>query len=449
MVIYHYLGIESLPNQSKSLVKKFLTIQLLNAFLFGLSNTFYILNAIDKIGFTQAAVITSVMLLIQLFCDFPSGSLGDYIGQKWVMMLAYTCYGVVFFLLSIAETLPIFLLIAIFNGLGNAQTSGTIESWFDSNYKRTSGKLDSERKTYGFVRDRVNLSTNIFLAASFMIGGILATVFSRQMVFFLQFFFTFFLIIYVLKNLNDIKPEGDILEKREFPKRSYFQYLKGGIKFMFLNKTTFLLILGLAIYQITWLIWGNLILFPLYFGYTGSDFGTSIIRTIIFLLEIPARLYVAKYSTRFKNDYFPIFLFLHLSIFFPAYLILFSLLPPQNSFNLVGFLATIIIMNVSNSFVIRIAYILRDRIIIDLVPSEVRNSVYSLIPTLNSVFGIPLLVIAGQLVEYSGLIAGVTLAFGICITGSFLLFTSLRLRPTTRTSLTSSSELLSKRKSIT
>ncbi len=429
MVIHRYLGIESLPEQTKSIIKKFLTIQLLNSFLFSLSSTFYILNAIDKIGFTQAAIITSVMLMIQLMCDFPSGSLGDYIGQKWVMTLAYTCYGVAFFLLSIAHTFPIFLLIAIFNGLGNAQSSGTIESWFDSNYKRTSKKLDTERKIYGFVRDRVGLATNISLAVSFMIGGILATVFSRQLVFFLQFFLITFLIMYTSKNLNDIDPDVDVSEESEFPKRSYFEYLKGGIRFMFQSKTTFLFILGLAIYQVTWLIWGNLILFPLYFGYTGSDFGTSIIRTIIFLLEIPARLYVAKWSTRFKNDQFTIFLFLHLSIFFPAYLILFTLLPPQNSFNLIGFLATIVIMNVSNSIVVRIAYILRDRIIIDLIPSELRNSVYSLIPTLTSVFAVPLLVIAGQLVEYFGLIAGVVLAFGICITGSSILFTSLKLRP--------------------
>jgi MFS family permease len=429
MIIHHYLGIESLPDQTKSIVKNFLTIQLLNTLLFGLSSTFYILNAIDKIGYTQAAIITSVMLLIQLMCDFPSGSLGDYIGQRWVMTFAYTCYGVAFFLLSIAQTFPIFLLIAIFNGLGNAQSSGTIESWFDSNYKRTLKKLDVERKIYGFVRDRVGLATNISLAVSFMIGGILATVFSRQLVFFLQFSLTTFLIVYTLKILNDAEPEGEISEETELPKLSYFQYLKGGIKFMFLSKTTFLFIFGLAIYQVTWLIWANLILFPLYYGYTGSDFGTSIIRTIIFLLEIPARLYVAKWSTRFKNNQFPIFLFIHLFIFFPAYLILFSLLPPQNSFSLIGFIATIIIMNISNSFVIRIANILRDRIIIDLVPSEVRNSVYSLIPTLISVFGIPLLVIAGQLVEYSGLITGVAFAFGICITGSSILFFSLRLRP--------------------
>ncbi|MFX1284830.1 MAG: MFS transporter [Promethearchaeota archaeon] len=432
MVIRRYLGIESLPEEAKSMVKNFLTIELLNSFLFSLSSTFYILNAIDKIGFTLAAVITSVMLMIQLMCDFPSGSLGDYIGQKWVMTLAYICYSMAFFLLSIAQTFPIFLLIALFNGLGNAQSSGTIESWFDSNYKRTSKQFDPERKVYGFVRDRVGLATNISLAISFMIGGTLATVFSRQLVFFLQVFLTIFLIVYTLKNLNDIDFDGDLSGESESQKRSYVQYLKGGIKFMFLSKATFFLILGLAIYQVTWLIWGNLILFPLYFGYTGSDFGTSVIRTIIFLLEIPARLYVAKWSTRFKNAQFPFFLFLHLSIFFPAYLILFLLLPPQNSFNLIGFLATIIIMNVSNSFIVRIAYILRDRIIIDLVPSEVRNSVYSLIPTIISVFGIPLLVIVGQLVEYFGLIAGVVFAFGICITGSSILLISLKLGPITK-----------------
>ncbi|MFX0184746.1 MAG: MFS transporter [Candidatus Hodarchaeota archaeon] len=429
MVVNQYLGIESLPERTKTIVRKFLTILVLNTLLLGLSNTFYILNAIDKIGFTQAAVITTVMLTIQLIFDYPSGSLGDFIGQKWVMTLAYGSYGVAFFLLSMAETFPIFFLIAIFNGLGNAQASGTIETWLDSNYKKTIGESDTERKIYGFMRDRVGLSTNVSLATSFMIGGMLATGFSRQIVFFLQFFLTIFLIIYVLKNLNNVKSDNDVTEEISSPRRAYFQYLKGGVRFIFSSKHTFLFIVGLAIYQVTWLIWFNLILFPLYFGYTGSDFGTSLIRTIIFLLEIPARFYVANWSTRFKNEQFPIFLFIHLLIFFPAYLILFSFLPPQNNFNLIGFLATILIMNISNSFIVRIGYILRDRIIIDLVPSEVRNSVYSLIPTLISIFSIPLLPIAGLMVDHSGMIAGVAFAFGICITGSIILFISLKLRP--------------------
>jgi len=239
---------------------------------------------------------------------------------------------------------------------------------------------------------------------------------------------TVFLIIYVLKNLNIVEPDSDFTEEPSSPGRAYFQYLKGEIRFIISSKPTFLFILGLAIYQVTWVIWFNLILFPLYFGYTGSDFGTSLIRTIIFLLEIPARFYVANWSTRFKNEQFPIFLFMHLLILFPAYLILFSLLPPQNNFNLIGFFATIIIMNITNSFIIRIGFVLRDRIIIDLFPSEVRNSVYSLIPTLISVFSIPLLLIAGHLIDHSGMIAGVAFAFGICVTGSSILFISLKLR---------------------
>ena len=89
-------------------------------------------------------------------------------------------------------------------------------------------------------------------------------------------------------------------------------------------------------------------------------------------------------------------------------------------------------MNISNSFIVRIGHILRDRIIIDLVPSEVRNSIYSLIPTLISIFSIPLLQIAGLLIDQSGLTAGITFVFGICITGSCILYISLKLRSFTK-----------------
>jgi hypothetical protein len=52
-----------------------------------LSNIFFILFAINKLGFTKASIIVSFIMLVQLITDYPSGSLGDYIGQKWVLII--------------------------------------------------------------------------------------------------------------------------------------------------------------------------------------------------------------------------------------------------------------------------------------------------------------------------------------------------------------------------
>ena len=110
-----------------------------------LSSTFYILFVIDNVGFTLAAVTTSVMLITQLIFDYPSGSLGDWIGQRWILAIAFVCYSLQLFLLISAQTFPDFVLISIITGFGNAQSSGAFETWIDNNYRKAVGKDDSER----------------------------------------------------------------------------------------------------------------------------------------------------------------------------------------------------------------------------------------------------------------------------------------------------------------
>ena len=104
------------------------------SFLSIMSNTFLVLFTIDAIGFTLAAICTSIMLATQMFFDYPSGSLGDWIGQRWVLTIAFGLYGISFFLLISATTYQDFGLISILNGLGNAQSSGTFNTWLDNNY---------------------------------------------------------------------------------------------------------------------------------------------------------------------------------------------------------------------------------------------------------------------------------------------------------------------------
>ncbi|MHA2225904.1 MAG: MFS transporter [Candidatus Hodarchaeales archaeon] len=432
MILNRYLGINELPNQAKSLIQTFLFIQLINSFLMSMSSTFYILNAIDHIGFTLAGVMTSVLLLTQVILDYPSGSLGDYIGQRWVLGISYGCYGFGFFLLTTANDFTSFLIAAIINGIGFAQASGTLNTWLDSNYQKVA-TVDTERKIYGYARSRVNTIDNLGLAASFMSGGIIATIFSRQTVFFIQFIMAITMIAVVLLYVKDIESdELNLLDPQVNPdtksRGSYFNYIRGGINFVFSSKVVFLFILGLATLNVTFTIWGNLILFPLYFGYTGSDAGASLLRTIIYLNGIPLGLYVANFSRRFSTDGFPKLLWLFLFLFFPAFITLFFLNPIENSFNFVGFIITILIMNISVSFVFRTADVLRMRFMVDLVPSKNRNSVYSLIPTITSLLSIPILPFVGQIIDQYSLAAGTTLTYGVYILSVILITVAIILK---------------------
>lgn len=393
-----------------------------------ISGTFFTLYAIDKIGFALTGTMMAVVLLTQFIFDYPSGSLGDYIGQRWVLTIGYFCFGFGFLMLSVAENFSHFLVIAIANGLGNAQFSGALDTWLDSNYKKVDS-IDTDRKIYGFARSQVNTLNNLALAAAFMVGGFLSTTFSRKAVFSLQIWLSLIMVIIVLLNIKDIsmvKSEKDVQIPKNESTNSYLTYLKGGLRFMLSSKAAFFLILGIGILTSTWWIWGSLILFPLYFGYTGDDMGANFLRTIIMLNGVPIGLFVAKYSKKFSSDHYPKFLFTFLCLFFPAIISLLVLVPLKNEVSLIGFLSTVIIINISVSTIYRIAEVLRMRLLVDLVPSEYRNSIYSLIPTVTSLFGIPLLPISGQIIDNFGLLAGVFVILAVFSTGFLLISLGIR-----------------------
>ncbi|MFX0205625.1 MAG: MFS transporter, partial [Candidatus Hodarchaeota archaeon] len=383
MIINKFLGIQDLSPEAKSLLRTFFSFTFINSLLMSISGTFFALNAIDKIGFALTGVMMSVILLTQFIFDYPSGSLGDYIGQRWILTIGYLCFGFGFLVLSMAETFTHFVVIALANGFGNAQFSGAIDTWLDSNYKKVDS-IDKDRKIYGYARSQVGTFNNLALAASYMLGGFLSVTFSRQTVFFLQAWFSLILVSFVLlkiKNITIMIRESDVeipSNGKEEGGNSYFAYIKGGMRFMLSSKAAFFLILGIGILTTTWWIWGSLILFPLYYGYSGDDMGANLLRTIIMLNGVPLGLLVSKFSKKISTKNYPLMLLIFLFLFFPAVISLFILVPLENRVNLIGFVATIVIINISVSTIFRTAEILRMRLLVDFVPSEYRNSIYSL-----------------------------------------------------------------------
>jgi ATP/ADP translocase len=144
----------------------------------------------------------------------------------------------------------------------------------------------------------------------------------------------------------------------------------------------------------------------------------------MFFIGIPLGIAMANVSKRFSTDKYPIIVFLGLLIYFPPFIFLLTFIPLTNSFNLLGLVLTALILTVSVNTLIDIAGILQGRTLLDLVPSENRNSVYSLIPSLVSIFAIPILPIAGKLIEEYGIVAGVIVPLIISLLGSLFVFIS-------------------------
>ena len=426
MIINSLLGTKELPRLAQTHMKYVLTLIMLISFLMSLSNTFYVLFVIDKLGFTLAATITSIMLLTQVIFDYPSGSLGDWIGQRWVLTIAFTCYTFNFLLLLQASTFHNFVIIGIIMGFGNAQSSGAMETWIDNNYRKAVQDKDPDRRIYGFIMSRIGSMNRLALGASFLIGGALATEISREFVFSIQFGIGLVVIILILQFVKDITITEQVpkVPKAVNSTSDYFSLLLGGIKFLFKSKQIFFFMIGLAIYNVTWMIWGGLILFPIYFGYTGSDLGASTLRTVLFFVGIPVSFFMANLSKRVKNERFPLIILFQILTFFPSFILLTYYVPITNRLNPLGIIGTFILLAVLVGFLFDLGNTLSQRILLDLVPSENRNAVYSLRPTIVSLLGIPILPVAGVAVDTYGLPMGILIAGMVCLFGFAIIVVS-------------------------
>ncbi|MHA2333421.1 MAG: MFS transporter [Candidatus Hodarchaeales archaeon] len=423
MSLNSFLGIDQIPSRARYYIKAYALLSVLISFVMMLSSTFYVLFTIDNLGFALASVTISIMFFVQLVTDYPSGSLGDLIGQRWILALSFACYAINFFLLTTARSFADFAIIAIINGFANAQNSGAIATWLDNNYRKVVGNADPERKIYGFSRLRVGLLSRVGMALTFITGGTIATLVSRRFVFLFQSGMSIFLIILVLVIVKDEKDEVVVVDlKTKKSTADYFKHLSGGLKFYLSSKAVFFFLTGSALFFAAVAIWGNLILLPLYFGYTGSDSLASILRTIVYVLGIPLGYYVANISKRFAIGRLPRLQVLFVVLFFAGFFMLLTFIPLANGFNLVGIVFTMFLLSTMVSFLLELANALRGRIMIDLIPSEFRNAVYSLIPTVISVFGIVLLPAAGALIESNGITAGIALALCVGIISSILVY---------------------------
>ncbi|MHA2277868.1 MAG: MFS transporter, partial [Candidatus Kariarchaeaceae archaeon] len=349
-------------------------------------------------------------------------------GQRWVLAIANICYAIFYFLLAITETFSGFLLLAFFQGSGNAQASGALGTWLDNNYRQVAENADPERKIYGFSQARIGSINRIVMAGTFILGGFIATNISREAVFLLQAILSFFLLFMVLFIVKDV--EEPVAPTFTNDKPSMMGSLVGGIRFFLSSKTAFFFLLGSSLIFTGLSVWGQLILFPMYFGYSGTDSLSSLFRSVMFLIGIPIGIYMARVSMRFSNDTLPVWLFLTTILYYVPFMILLTFLPIENAFSPLGLLITALLLTFSVNCLFDVSNTLNQRTLVDLVPSDHRNAVYSLIPTLISIFGIPFIALAGHLIETSdfALRAGMLVAFSLSLLGSVCVFLSFKFK---------------------
>jgi len=193
--ITSYFGLGNAKPEVVRLTKIYTSLALFMQVAFTISTTFYLIFVAESlgnnnfiVGMTYVGILVIVEMAIQTLFDYPTGVIGDWIGQHYILATAYLTYAIAFSLVStVTTTSPFILLVLIYSlmGFAGSQQSGAIDSWFDNNW-RVSMPEDEGRKEYGVFLGKLGMLfwlTNILILIP---GGILATVFGRPWVFQIQ-----------------------------------------------------------------------------------------------------------------------------------------------------------------------------------------------------------------------------------------------------------------------
>ena len=393
-----FLGTNRLTPPAQGLVYRFILLASLQTSLYLISSTFYVLYVLEYVGFLTLGVLLAISVVLQAILDYPSGVMGDWIGQRWILTISFAIYGLSYGLLIQANSFTDLLIIFVLVAFASSQESGALQSWFDNNFKVVSYEIDSEKNFYQEFFGKYQSIVGFLGANAIILGGFIATVLFREIVFLIQtigMFITAGLCFTFIDNFPEVP-------KVERSYRNYINLAKEGIKFTLFTRHMAFLVISICLWNMIWHIWAKLILFPIYFGYTGSDAGAGILRFVGWIsnsiLAAKAAVWSKKLSLR---RWVPRFNLIIIISFFGFFTILITSYPLENSITLIPIILLLcylfIFSSLNNLFLI-----LRQRLVFDLVPDSIRTSVYSLFPTLTLLIEAPFLVISGCMIEWYG-----------------------------------------------
>ena len=444
-------GLEGATSDAARLVKILSVLLPSFAASFQISTTFWMIFIAESLGngdyfagLTLVGILVVIQMAVQTALDYPTGVLGDWIGQRYVLVSALLCYAAAFlFSAQIVKDTPapfhIYVIIYFLFGLGSSQESGAFNAWFDNNY-RVAMPQDKDRKMYGVFWGRMGMVWQVSSTLVLLPGSWLAWFYGEQWVFNLQAVFAVLLAIVVFRLIRDLP--GVRKEQEARPSiGEYGSLLKDGFKFLGSNRFVTYLILGGVVLWSTGPVWWNLILFPLYFSYLVTMVAVSAFRTLVFLPQAIANERSGVIAKRFEpKKWIPRFRFLQFTgvIFYLLLAIIVYLFPradsdttefvsifiPFTTLPLIEIptqtlipVALIFLLFVALNTFGAIADILTQRVMLDVIPNRIRNSMYSLQPTLVMIISMPLIAFFGWLLPQTG---GFTITLLICSVISLL-----------------------------
>ncbi|MHA1712881.1 MAG: hypothetical protein ACTSW4_02390 [Candidatus Ranarchaeia archaeon] len=399
----------------RSLNYKYAYFRVLETIGYGFIGTFLVLFMLDYLSYIEVGILFGIGMAIQAVSDYPTGALGDFIGQKNILIIAFVLHIASVIVILTATSFIHFLFFIVLSYLGASQESGALQAWYDNSYRALEQGFDVKRTEYGAFMGSLNIATRALGAGMIIVSGLIAEILSRRSL------FVFLLIV----NLIHLISTPFIIQKpatgrTRKDRLSYKSIVYMGLKFVTRSKANFAVFLGIALAMgVVQGFWGNLILFPLYAAYAKTDSLTAVLRFLTWGVGILMGIAVIKPSKLIKNTSRALQwiivpaqtgLFLCVTIFY-------FLLPPLQAFDMRRFIGLAAAFNVF-SILINLRDILELRFIIDFVPDQSRNSLYSLLSTLAMVIAVPSSIIGGFVIQYTGLLCGMVFVTVIEFIGS-------------------------------
>ncbi len=425
---------------------------------FQISTTFYMIFIAEALGngdyfagLALVGILVVIQMAVQTALDYPTAALGDWIGHRWIIASALFCFGLAFWLTSMVTiTTPFwfFILIYVLFGLGASQESGAFQAWFDNNYQ-VAMPQDTDRKQYGVFSGKIGMLFQIVSICVLIPGSILALIYERTWVFWIQAIMCMVLAVIILIVVKDL-PGVRKKDQGRPSIREYGGILKDGIKFTFSAKFVAFTVFGEVLIWATGTLWWNILLFPLYFSFLLSEVMVSFFRTVIFAPEAviqersgiwAKRFDPVKWVPRFRLLQFCGFLFYMLlaitTLIFPpvpgAPLLFIpipwlALFPAPHFTVILLFIPITSLIPITLIFIIflvgdvfaSLAQVLHQRVLIDVVPTRFRNSFYSFRPTLALLVAMPLILFFSWLLPIYQFPITLALVSLVALAGAYL-----------------------------
>lgn len=449
--ITSYFGLQGDKPELTKLAATFLGLSTSMTAAISISTTFYLIFIAEALGngsyidgLALAGVLIVVQKAVQTLLDYPTGILGDLVGQRWVLASAFLTYSAAFYIVSlITDSSPfgLFLIVYILMGVAASQESGALDSWFDNNYTLTVPE-DKKKAHYGVFVGKQAMFLRISRALAILPGAFIAVLVARAFVFQIQSLACTLIAVAAVVLVHDIPIENEI-EQPDDVEVKYFSLLRESARHVISSPFLKYIILGNTLFLSIGFTWAELIMYPYLYEYLTSDFAVALLMTTVFVVFAFLWERSGVWAKRFEpRKWIPRFRFIQSSgvLFFCLFAIIMLVFPPppitSELIDIAVPFTNIVFLKVPSESIMPIllilavwfvqgifftvAAILWIRVLIDVIPNRIRNGVYSLLPTLVVLFAIPQVALFGRLISVSGisvvlLLSGLVSSMGVLL----------------------------------